>query len=548
MKRIFTLAIMLGLGHGFSYSQCVEQTEKRVLLVGDSWAAFMNADAVINDGLRNMGHSDIKFVSNVVIAENGAETDDFLTQTKQDAIQALVDANPSVDIVHLSIGGNDVMGDWNINYTQQETDSLEAAVAGRLNQVVDFLEGTREGMRVFWAGYCYPNFEEVIEEVAPFQTTHPFYGTWNDMGQPTFLQINTILNNFSDSVAAYADADPQMDFVRAQGILQHVYGQTQPLGVAPGGTYQPFDAPLPLGFPEYPSPKSTMRLYAGIFTDCFHLSQEAYITMFEYQTLKFYHKFLMDDLYLLSEGGNTDGSVTSAGEVSNVIKIGEEAGNEVAAVLTFDTQSMADTTLSGASIFLRRESLTGTSPFAGTEVNVKMKSGSFGTSADVEAVDYTESGDAEGTPCRYGSHAKDGHWVRLDLTAEMIANINNGAQTQFVISIPGFTGGVMTFSDATDDELAPVLNLKYGPQPDGIGEIARARELPVYPIPTTGPLTIDVDVNALVTVDVLNVLGETVLQPTPSNNRIDISELRPGSYILRITTKDGISAKRIIKR
>ncbi len=547
MKRLFTLFTIVSLTHMIASAQCVETPKNRVLLVGDSWAAFMNADGTINDGLRNIGHSDKRFVSNVQIAENGAETWDFVDGPKQDAIQNIINANPDVDIVHLSIGGNDVLGDWNISFTQQETDSLEVAVAARLAIIVDFLKSTKEGMRIFWPGYCYPNFEEVIEEIAPFQTTHPFYGTWNDMGQPNFSQLNHILIDFSDSVASYASNEPQLDFVPAQGILQHVYGQTQPLGVAPGGTYQPFEAPLPLGYPDYPSPKSSMRLYAGIFTDCFHLSEEAYLTLFEYQALKFYHKFLMDDLYILSSGGSADGSVSSAGDVSNEIRIGEENSNEVAAVLTFDTQQMADTTLAGASIFLRRSSLTGNSPFAGTEVNVKMKSGTFGTSADVEAVDYAEAGDSEGNPCRFGSHAKDGHWVRLDLTAEMIANIGNSDVTQFVISIPGFSGGLMTFSDASDPETAPVLNLKYGPEPQSVAEIRNARELPVYPIPTNGPLTIGVDANKLIGIEVLNILGEVVMQPVSLNSTIDISELRSGSYILRITSEDGISTKRVIK-
>ncbi|MCF8278569.1 MAG: T9SS type A sorting domain-containing protein [Flavobacteriales bacterium] len=551
MKRIFTLMLLAGASAGSVFSQCVEVPHNRVLLVGDSWASFENADQTITEGLRIVGHSDKKFVSNVTIAENGAETDDFLGQAKQDAIQALIDANPEIDIVHLSIGGNDVLGTWNVSWSQHETDSLEQEVAARLEQVITFLKGTRPGMRVFWAGYAYPNFEEVIEGIAPFQSSHPFYGTWDGMGQPNYIQLNTVLNNFSDSVAAYTDSDPQVDFVRAQAILQHVYGQQTPLGVAPGGTYQPFDAPMPLGFPDYPSPIETMRLYAGIFTDCFHLSPEAYLTMFTYQAEQFYQTYFMDDFYMVSEGGNMDGSVSSAGDVSSAITLGEESGNEVAAVLSFNTQGMADTTLAGASIFLRRESITGTNPIATNEVQVTMINGTFGATADVEAVDYVATGVAAGEPCKHGSfnnNAEDGHWLRLDLTAEMIANISSAEHVQFKISVPGFTGGSITFNNASDPSKAPKLNLVYGAQPDAVSEIRAARELPVYPIPTTGTLTIDVQTNSVLSVDVLNILGEVVLRPTPSNNRIDISDLNAGTYVLKITTKEGISAKRIVKR
>ena len=73
----------------------------------------------------------------------------------------------------------------------------------------------------------------------------------------------------------------------------------------------------------------------------------------------------MDEFYTLSEGGAIDGSVSSNGTVSQEVKFGEEGGNEVAAVLTFDTQGMADTTLQNANIFLRRKSLVGEDPTLG---------------------------------------------------------------------------------------------------------------------------------------------------------------------------------------
>ena len=112
------------------------------------------------------------------------------------------------------------------------------------------------------------------------------------MGQPTFLQINTILNSFSATVSEYADTDPQVDFVNCTGILQHVFGQPTPLGVAPGGSFAQFEAPMPMGYPEYPSPSGTMRDYF-FFKDCFHLSAPGYNAFIDYQMQKFYHKFFM---------------------------------------------------------------------------------------------------------------------------------------------------------------------------------------------------------------------------------------------------------------
>lgn len=549
MKTFFTLITLTVFGFSIAFSQCNETPVNRVLLVGDSWANFMNIDQTITDALRNSGHSDKKYTSSLAVAENGADTWDFVASGgKQQIIQDLIDANPEIDIVHLSIGGNDLLGEYHVSWDQEQVDSLLSDVGDRLTEIIEFLKSTRPGMHVFWAGYTYPNFQEVIEGNAFGASNHPFFDLWDGMGQPTALQLNQILVDYSDTLLAQAMDDPLLDFVPAQAILQHIHGQTSPLGVAPGGTFQPLEADLPYGFPEYPSNKSTMRNQI-IFTDCFHLSPGAYLDMLNYQTLKFYQKFFMDDLYILSDGGMMDGSVSSSGDVTESIMMGETGGNEVAAVLSFDTQNMADTSLGAASIFLRLESVAGINPISGNELQIKMISGNFGATANVEADDFMATADVTDIPCRFGSNGI-GKWIRIDLTDEMLMNLNNSSNTQFIVSVPGFTGGTVTFSDASDPDLAPILNLEYGEsEPDGIREHIAKNELPVYPIPTTGSLTIGIGQGSLVSVDVLNILGEIVLQPEiQSGSSINISGLPSGSYVIRITSEAGVSAKRIVKR
>ena len=52
---VFTLLI-----HVLSASsQCVEASEKKILLVGDSWAFFMNTDGTFNDVLEHWGFSNM---------------------------------------------------------------------------------------------------------------------------------------------------------------------------------------------------------------------------------------------------------------------------------------------------------------------------------------------------------------------------------------------------------------------------------------------------------------------------------------------------------
>ena len=154
-------------------AQCVETPKPKVLLVGDSWAFFMNTDQTFNNALKNWGHSNYKFVSNTVVAENGAEAPDFMTATKQTEIQNLIDQNPSIEVIHLSIGGNDMMGDWKVSMTPGALDTLGNNVQANIDSVIRFLKSTKPGMRVVWGGYTYPNFGEVIN-TSPLQSSTRF--------------------------------------------------------------------------------------------------------------------------------------------------------------------------------------------------------------------------------------------------------------------------------------------------------------------------------------------------------------------------------------
>jgi len=544
MYRAIIFLLLLNVFSVKSYSQCNETDEPKLLLVGDSWAAFMHADQTFNNIFTKWGFSNYKYVSNGTIAENGAQTDDFLTSVKLDEIRAQLDQNPSIEMVHVSIGGNDVLGEWAVSWSQASTDSLKDAVEGRLLAIIDSIKSFKPGIRIVWSGYTYPNFEEIINDFF-IPSQHPFYGTWSGMEFPTFLQLNTILNDFSAEVAVYADADPQVDFVNATGILQYTFGQSTPLGVAPGGTYAQYSVPLPEGKPDYPSPKNSMRDYFGVAKDCFHLSAQGYEDLIGYQFRKFYHKYFMDDVYLLAEIGDRSGSSSSQGNVSDSLYLGDSGGEQFATVLSFNTTDL-DSVVEKASIFLRRKSLSGTNPLSGN-LGIKVKNGNLGASVNVDADDFTALGDASGTPCQFGSISEDGDWVRLDIPDVLLPYINNVSQTQFVISAPSASGRV-SFFDAYDPDFAPVLNITYGSTPLSVADKKNINsQFLIYPNPTGSAINIETSGEKIMQLEVSDLMGKVMLTKNTVENTIDISSLSSGTYILNITTQSGKNAQRILK-
>jgi len=536
MKKYLLVLLAVVYSSQVSFSQCTETSQPKVLLVGDSWAFFMNVDRTINNVLKQWGHSNYTYITSGVIAENGAETDDFLKPDKIAEIKRLLDENPSIEVVHLSIGGNDVLGDWKVSFTQAQTDSLKLAVEGRLIQVIDTIKSTRPGIRIFWAGYVYPNFNEVIE-TSPLQNNHPFYGTWSGMEFPSFLELNTLLNDFSGLVEDYANADPQIDFVNCTGLMQYTFGQNTPLGVAPGGTYAAGTVSLPAGDPSYPSPANSMRDYF-LTKDCFHLSARGYEDFIGYHTQKFYHKFLMDDLYLLAEGNSQTGTASSLNIVYDSLLIGNNAGEQFATVLTFNTSVMQDTTVSKASIFLRRLSLDGTNPI-NNNLEVRIVNGKFGPTINVDVVDFSAIGNSSGSPCVFGSSTNDGHWVRLDLPDAALPFIKNNEVTQFIITSPA-SNGKMAFYPTTDPDFAPVLNITYGESPVSSVKSITKKSFSVYPNPTNDYITIKNSENINISnIEIINVVGAVVFQQNFNTDKIEISSLPSGSYILNITANNG---------
>lgn len=539
MKHILLLGLMASAFSSKSFAQCSENETPKVLLVGDSWAFFMSVDQTINDVLFDWGHTGYTYYTNLTLAENGAETDDFLLPAKQQEIQAKLNEFPSIEVVHLSIGGNDVLGDWNINFTQQQTDSLANAVLARLDSVITFIKSARPGIQILWSGYTYPNFEEVIESAAPFQTQHPFYGTWQGMGFPSFLQLNEVQNNFSNLILSFYANDAQVHYVPATGLMQYVFGQTSPLGVAPGGTYAPFSVPLPLGDPTYPSPKTTMRNY-GLTRDCFHLSAAGYYELINYHAQKYYHKFLMDDYFALANASES-GSVAANGIVSADLNVGEVNASQVATVLSFDLV-IPDTTIESASLFLKVAEISGTN-LLDASFELKLIDGQFGSQAAVESGDFSATGTAIGTPCVFGAKAA-GKWVRFDLPTSMISAINVG-KIQFSITSSNASSASVRFVDAIDPDFAPVLNLKFGVAPASLAENA-LESIQLFPVPTDGMLHVNASADAEL-IAVTDLAGRTIDLQLDNNQTIDFSGVPTGVYFLNFRIGNSLVSEKIVK-
>lgn len=526
------------------FSQCSETSKTKILLMGDSWAFFMNVDGTINKVAKDWGHSDVEYYTNLILSENGAETDDFLKPSKVSELAGKLASMPDLKVVHLSIAGNDFLGSWDVSFTPEKIDSLYNGVAGRLDSIIAQINQIRPDVQVFWSGYTYTNFGEVIGSLPSFlQSSHPFYSRWQAMGFPTFTQINTVQNWFQEKIRVRYASNSKVTYIPAASILQYTYGQTANLAVPPSGTYPAFTATIPEGHVDYPSPRNSMRDYL-LTKDCFHLSVKGYYDFISYHFQKFYQKHLMEDDYTIADFSKS-GSVSNSGTISNELKIGKDGSDEYVGIIHLDNNHLEANVPESLSLFIKIDTVYNTNFLTTGDFELDIIQGNFGGTESLDAQDYFSTSGITGSTCVFGTN-EVGKWVRFDLPASFLDHIRK-SKSQIRIRYTGTTDGVVKFVNTANDDFQPVLEVKYGASYLGLSNQSSTSKLDIYPNPTKDILNI-VSNESIENISIYTVSGQLMLNEVNPSNAINVSTLPVGMYIINVQIGNQIQQQKFIKQ
>lgn len=234
----------------------------RVLVVGDSWAAEMWEDGSHRQVFDANGLGSIAAVG-ATTTESGSTAAQWTGAERLQRIADALAANPSIDTVQLTLGGNDFLDSWSTAMPPAEVDALKQRIQADLETIAAFILEQRNDMEILLSFYDYPNFRDTRTGLIGLFFCTPL---WNDLGQPTPAQLNAAAIDFVDTYAEIAAAHPRIHHVRHFGLMQNLLGID---GTPPGSLTLPGDANLP-------SPLSAMRNRAGLGRDCFHLSAQGY--------------------------------------------------------------------------------------------------------------------------------------------------------------------------------------------------------------------------------------------------------------------------------
>ncbi|MEM6454321.1 MAG: hypothetical protein AAF772_04430 [Acidobacteriota bacterium] len=226
-------------------------TGPRVLLVGDSWTGFLWNHRSLRNVFRAQGRPDV-FERGGPTTRGGTTAADWASALGRETIETALRAEPSIEVVQLTIGGNDFLagpahGGWFAGIDDAERDARFGRIASNVAAVVDHVHGRAPHRWVVVSLYDHLNFVESLSE--SFAACAAMYAS---LRQPTPRQINDALVRLEETIADAVATRPRTIVVRHSGTMQDAFGF-------------PDD-------PDLPSPIAAMFKQE----DCIHLSREGY--------------------------------------------------------------------------------------------------------------------------------------------------------------------------------------------------------------------------------------------------------------------------------
>ena len=272
-----------------------------ILVIGDSWGVAAGPalqKVLIDNGSTGAVAS---------IAEGGETAENINTPQWLAKITTALEENPDASLVHLSLGGNDFLGQWNSFIGKEQEDQLIADVIEDITSIVDHILGQRPEIRIFWSSYDFPR---------------PLI-----IGSPE--DVNKAAMRFSAEAQTLAESKgDSLSYGDFNGLTQVVYGfdgvQTTPFD--PDFFIPPGDPSLPDS--QYPGP-------AAAYLDSIHLTPEAYLVLAESQYQDFYQEVLG---FQINAGLNDAWYDPATAGQGFLIAVFPEISQMFVAWFTFDTE------------------------------------------------------------------------------------------------------------------------------------------------------------------------------------------------------------------
>ncbi len=276
----FRLLVLLGVLLAVLGGTAAEATTNRVLLVGDSWTGAMWSYRNLRDTFVAAGFSDP--VEKGDVTAIGGTTASWWAQPANLAlITSELNNNPTIDMVHLSMGGNDFLagqssGGWYLTMGSSAENTLFNTIQNNIEIVIQHILNIRPTAHIVICSYDYINLWDTLN----IQANQLL---WANLGSPTPRQLNEALIRLGERQRDLAqEYGAAVTYVNNWGQMHLYEGYNAVFG--------PAAYAAPWGHPSYPWEKSTCGGNNG--DDAIHLNDHGYDIIALNCWVNFYRYFI----------------------------------------------------------------------------------------------------------------------------------------------------------------------------------------------------------------------------------------------------------------
>ena len=137
--------------------------------------------------------------------------------------------------------------------------------------------------------------------------------------------------------------------------------------------------------------------------------------------------------------------------------------------------------------------------------------------------------------------------IKVDNTRGSLVYYINNVQVANTTTLSSLPSALFAFTIDPESNGMYLDNIKVVEILLAVSEVNSKDELSVYPNPTADYITIKTN-NKIENVEVLDLSGKLVLKNTSEHNKVNLSSLQAGGYLLNVKTSKDVTNKKIIKK
>jgi hypothetical protein len=188
----------------------------KILIVGDSWATFpclYNSMGKMIDDVNAKITEDNRCLRTTKL---GVEAAQWIGSKQDLRVIRFLKNTPRIKYLYLSLGGNDLMGNWNKSFTPEQELKLFADTFNTVQKIMNNYLSIRPDIKIVLSGYDFPNFK-------PNHKIGLYKKIYEKMGSPTELRINRALVGFTQFMVPIANKKNTF-YVHHLGLSQYYDG------------------------------------------------------------------------------------------------------------------------------------------------------------------------------------------------------------------------------------------------------------------------------------------------------------------------------------